>query len=111
MKQLPSGVIGVIKIDAGALSADDRRAAWRDDEKHRSTTIGRRTRRGPGAPAKRGNRFAVREQPRVLRFPAGGRGRETIFYTAHLARLASDLTGELAMFRLRLADFDGDDAA
>ncbi|MCH8922218.1 MAG: hypothetical protein IIA67_03585 [Planctomycetes bacterium] len=111
MKQPSSGVIGVIHIDAGGHFAADRRAAWRDDERHLSTTIGRLARGGPGVPAMQENRFAVGEQPSVLRFPTGGRGRETIFCTAHLARLAADLSSELAMFRLRLADFDGDDAA
>jgi len=111
MKQQSSGVIGVIKIDAGAFSTDDRWAAWRDDGKHLSTTIQRLARGGRGALARREACLSHGEPPGLLRFPTSPQERETMLCTAHLARLAADLSGELATFRLRLADFDGDDAA
>jgi hypothetical protein len=111
MKQQTSGVIGVIRIDAGAFSAEDRCGAWRDDEKHLATVIGRLTRGSQGTLAKREACLSHGETRGVSRFPFSPHERETEFCTAHLARLAADLSKEFATFRMRVAEFEGDDAA
>ena len=111
MRQRPSGVIGVISIDAGDWAADKERLASRDDDGDLSTTIGRLARAGQDAAPNRRRRFAAEGRQVLLRFPRTSDQRETVLRTAHLARLATDLACELATFRLRLADSGGNDAA
>ena len=111
MKQPTSGVIGVIKIDAGDWAADKRRAVGRDDDRHLATTVERLVRASQDASPNRCCRFAAEGRQALLRFPRTSDQRETVFRAARLARLATELACELATFRLRLAESGGDDAA
>ena len=113
MTQRPSGVIGVIEIKDRAFATDSRRVARTAEDTHLAKTILRLSRgeRGSQVDKEIHLRRFTRQRADILRFPSAGGPSKTVYRTAHLARLASDLSCELAIFRLRLAEFDGDYAA